>query len=530
MATRKILLSLKISMIAVPVLAGVASPLCAQEVGGRTTDLEQTLADVPWSNTFQLGAGVDAVTGVVAGTAVKPFSPWERTVKSTRETVAAITDEKTLKREIETAVSGKYNIFTGVDVSGKLEYLNKLDASGNTTTVVAKYISDYDYDGADNYELTDQAKSTMQSDPKAFRKAYGDYFVAGAKRGSQFTAVYHMQTAKKDDLDRFKSKIGVKADVPEVDVKGAANFNAKFEQSVGQETVQWDIDVYMDGVTGAYKMKGDKWTPAEVVKALNWFKQNEVGKPIMATLKQYSTLDASNTYPRTINIDPEVFGELSGLYAKLWEVRALFNALPENSTRKWKEAKDNFDRDVTANRKVLATDLRLRRDLTSKGSDLVSGLGKISARRVFFDAVKSTRQNEPPTGSGIGGRHQPFEYGYTPNEPYWAQVVSESSGALDIKSERRDFRVTYDFIQHGLGKRQEGLLEINDPTKLIVGWTVISNWGADHNGGWWKETNGPILLKTRGAVHVRGEETRGTNWTVIYYIVNNDDYPFQVKD
>ena len=193
-----------------------------------------------------------------------------------------------------------------------------------------------------------------------------------------------MQTSKKDDLNKFKSKIGVKADVPEVDVKGAANFNAKFEQSVGQETVQWDIEVYMDGVTGAYKMKGDKWTPAEVVKALNWFKQNEVGKPIMATLKQYSTLDASNTYPRTINIDPEVFGELSGLYAKLWEVRALFNALPENSTRKWKEAKDNFDRDVTANRKVLATDLRLRRDLTSKGSDLVSGLGKISGRRVFF--------------------------------------------------------------------------------------------------------------------------------------------------
>ena len=74
------------------------------------------------------------------------------------------------------------------------------------------------------------------------------------------------------------------------------------------------------------------------------------------------------------------------------------------------------------------------------------------------------------------------------------------------------------------------MLEIDDPTKLIVGWTVISNWGADHNGGWWKETNGPILLKTRGAVHVRGEETRGTNWTVIYYIVNNDDYPFQVKD
>ncbi len=41
----------------------------------------------------------------------------------------------------------------------------------------------------------------------------------------------------------------------------------------------------------------------------------------MATLKHYSALDASHSYPRTINVDPEVFGELSGLYAKLWEVR-----------------------------------------------------------------------------------------------------------------------------------------------------------------------------------------------------------------
>ena len=38
MRLRKILLSLKISMIAVPVLAGVASPLCAQEVGGKTAN------------------------------------------------------------------------------------------------------------------------------------------------------------------------------------------------------------------------------------------------------------------------------------------------------------------------------------------------------------------------------------------------------------------------------------------------------------------------------------------------------------
>jgi len=483
------------------------------------------VAPVPWGDTFQLGVGIDAVTGGTAGVAVKPFTPRARTIKSTHEEVNAITDERTLKREIETSISGKYNIYTGVDVGGKLEYLNKLDSTGNTTTVVAKYVSiTDDYEEPASYELTEQAKTTMQADPKAFRQKYGDYFVAGVRRGSQFTAVYHMQSMKKDDLNRFKSKLGVKADVPEVDVKGAANFNARFEQALGQETVQYDIDVYMVGVEGAYAMQGGKWTPKKVMEALNWFKTNEVGKPLMAKLKHYSTIDVGYNYPRTINVDPEVFGELGTLYGNLWEVRALFSTLPENSTSKWKAAKDTFDKDVTKNRGSLATNLRMRNDLTTKGKELVNVLGKISARKQFFDEVRSSRLEEPPTNAGGGGRSEPYEYGYTPDKPYWSQVVRDTNGAVEIKSERHEFRRDWE-----LAKKQEGTLAIADANKLIVGWTVISNWGGDHNGGWWKESSDKILLSTRGAVHVRGEETRGTSWAVIWYYVNNEDYPFQAK-
>jgi hypothetical protein len=526
--SRKLMVTTTVAL----VLAGVATPLLAlapnatQEVPGRTTDLEQTVAPVPWGDTFQLGAGIDAVTGGVAGTAIKPFTPSAKTIKSARETVSAVTDLKTLKQEIETSISGKYNIYTGVNIKGKLEYLNKLDSSKNSTTVVAKYVSiTDDYAEGGPYELTDQARATMQSDRKAFRQRYGDYFVAGVKRGSQFTAVYHMQTTKKDDLNKFKSNIGVKAEVPEVDVNGAANFNAKFEQSLGQGTIQYDIDVYMDGVDTAYQMQGTKWTPKEVLKALNWFKTNEVGKPLMAKLQHYSTIDPSYNYPRTINVEPEVFNELGGIYANLWEVRAMFNALPANSTSKWKNAKDTFDRDVTANREGLAINMRLRNDLATRGRELISSLGKISTRKIFFDEVMSSRQDEPATGARSGCRSEPWEYGYTPNKPYWTQVVRDANGAVEVQSEKREFDRNWE-----LAKKQEGTLAISDPSKLILGWTVISNWGGDHNGEWWKETNDKILLGTRGAVHVRGEETRGAHWTVIYYYVNNDDYPFHVKN
>jgi hypothetical protein len=371
----------------------------------------------------------------------------------------------------------------------------------------------------------------MERDREAFRHTYGDYFVAGTKRAAQFIAVYHMRTAKKKELDRVKSQLGVKADVPEVDINGTADFNAKFEQTVKQNKIEYDIDVYMDGYKGAYQMENPSkgWTTKEVYRALNWFRANEDGKPYMAKLLHYSQIAPG--YRRTVNIDPEVFAELNRLYAHVWQVRALDKGLPPVATEKWRREIDNFIRDVTTNQGSLATDLRLRNELTGKGNELVSNLGKASARKAFFDEIMSCRQSEPSTGSSAGGRKQPWEYGYTPDDVYWAQVVRGANGALDIKSEKRELDVVYEFFRHGLGKRQEGALEINDPTntKLIVGWTVISNWGDDPNGSWWKETNGPILLGTRGAVRVRGEETRGTHWTVIYYVVNNADYPFQVR-
>jgi hypothetical protein len=342
-----------------------------------------------------------------------------------------------------------------------------------------------------------------------------------------------MRTGKKKDLDEVKSQLGVKADVPKTDIKGTANFNAKFKQMTEQKKFEYDIDVYMDGYTGEGYQNSDTekgWTPEEVFKALNWFRKMEQGQPYMAKLVHYSQIAPG--YRRTIkNIDPEVFSELNKLYGHLWEVRALDKALPPEITDKSRAAINKFMRDVETNQGALATNGTLRNELTGKGNELVSNLGKAAARKAFFDEVMSCRPNEPAAGSGIGGRSdlEPWEYGYTPDQPYWAQVVRSANGAVDIKSEKRELNVAYEFFKHGLGKRQEATLSINDNDKLIVGWTVKSNWGADHNGSWWKETNGPILLGTRGAVHARGEETRGAHWTVIYYYVNNADYPFQVS-
>ena len=100
MGTRTSPLGMKVWCVAVlaPALVAIppqaSAPGAPQEVRNPTTDLEQTVAPVPWGDAFQLGVGIDAVTGGTSGVAVKPFSPRARTVKSTHEEVNAITDEK----------------------------------------------------------------------------------------------------------------------------------------------------------------------------------------------------------------------------------------------------------------------------------------------------------------------------------------------------------------------------------------------------------------------------------------------------
>jgi len=540
MTTQKRVLRLKVSSLAVLVLAAVANPLRAQQ---GVTDLAPDVLDVRWSDAFQLGGGINAVTGRSAGMAIKPTTPVLKEAKSSEETVNVVTDEKTLKREIDASISCKYNIFTGVKANGMLRYLNNLDASGTSTTVVDKFISNTGYEEAGPYELTDEAKSTMLRDPEAFRNTYGDYFVAATKRAAQFVAVYHIRTTKKKDLDEVKSKIGVTADVPKTDIKGTADFNAKFKQVTVQKSFEYDIDVYMDGYTGpGYQVKDPKkgYTPEDVINALNWFKRKEQGQPYMAKLVHYSSIAPG--YRRTIPYDPEVFAELKRLYGHLWEVRALEKALPPvfwevqeelDKARRpgFKETLrktiDNFISEVENNQTALVTERQLRNELRSKGQEFVSILGNAAARKAFFDEVMSCRQSEEATGSRNRCRSalEPWEHGYTPDQPYWAQVVRAANGAVDINSVKRDLDVTYNLGKHGLGNRQEASLAINDPKQLIVGWTVKSNWG-DTNGSWWKETGSPILLSTRGAVRAQGEPTRGTNWTVTYYVVNTPDYPF----
>lgn len=472
--------------------------------GDADTELDQVISDQPWLDAFKFGVGIDAVTGSASGTAVKPFTPIPRKVKRSTEHYRFIQSESELKREIEVSASGKYNI-EGVTVEASTSYLSKLEYSELAITLVASYESEYDgYDEADSYELTEEAKE-LAADPARFRKAYGDYFVAGARRGSRFLATYVCKTTTVKSMDEFKASLGVEA--PDV---FSAEGSAKFMQAASNSNVSISMDLFMDGYSGT--PPSGPWTPEKILQALEWFKANEHGVALRAKLDHYSTIDPS--YPRTVDVPPDAFVDLRTLYSDVWTIRSEYASCPRHYQDQLKKEYQTLDYGVVANQAVLVSDSNKRQDYQAKADALSAKLNDVFSRMDFYFKVKSAVSSEPAKDQRIdetSGGQQTWLYGFS---------TYPKSTAVVIHSQTQNYHDSWH-----VGWREKTLGFGPDGNSLIVGWQVIANWQDGTDGGWWKAKD-QILLTDQSAVHVKSLYDRGCDWSVAVYYVDAKDYQF----
>lgn len=475
--------------------------------GNERTDLDLVISGLPWADAFQAAAGIDAITGSVAGTAVKPFTVVREKVTESSESYRFIQSESELNREVEASASGKYNI-EGVTVSASAKYLTKIEFSELAITLLAKYESKcVGYDEinpeTDHYELKDEAKQLI-TDPPKFRDTYGDYFVAGWKRGSRFVAVFTCKSSTAKSMDEFKASFG--ADAPGV---FGAEASARFTASARDHNINLSVDLFMEGCQGTSPI-GAPWTPEKIIEALHWFKSNEQGVKLETKLYHYNTIDHS--YPRSIPVAPEVFVDLRKLYTTLWDIRSGYASLPEYYRQQVETEFSDVNDGITASQNKLATDADKRREYRQKADSLRSDINDVYARMDFYFEVLSRVGTEPKKDEHIteGKDQQTWLYGF---------ATYTKSDAVLIQSTT----LTYKKSAHA-GWREKGLEFAND-AYLIVGWQVVSNWGDGTNGSWWK-TDDQILLESRGGVHVKSKYHRGLDWTVIFYYVDKADYEF----
>ena len=470
------------------------------------TQLVQIVSNVEWRDAFEVGAGVDVVTGNQAATAVRHSQVGRQKTKGPSiETFDFVSDSSKLNREIEGAVSGAYNTLR-MGVGNSNSYLQRLEYSALSVTLLAKSTITYQgFDRAESFELTDEAKKLI-ADPATFRKQYGDYFIAGSQRQSTFVALYHCTSRSEKSLRKFKTS--VQGSLPLIfSAKGSSHFT----EEASKYGIEINIEVFMSGYEGSGPPT-QNLSPKDVIERLNWFNQHEVGAPRRTLLHHYSVLDPS--YPRTIDISPQVFVELRKLYREVWAIRSRFAACPGPYKSQLEPRFNALDDGVDADQPLLPTHPEMRRRYTRDATRLRSDLRNVFSRMDLYFKVREARHTEPSKGteitSGEGGQ-QSWMYGY---RTYLANPE------VEISEYHHGWRHPWtEDAQHTF--RFGG-----DQEKLIVGWKVISRRTDGLNGYWWKDVD-TILGSDRFLVTVENSFDRFVSYGVEVYWVEAKNYLFE---
>ena len=478
----------------------------AAQATSNYTTLDGVVSNVPWADEFVIGAGVNAMTGSVSSTALKPLKLDLAQSKTSRLRQLLIQNKSDYQREIEASASGKYNI-GGLDLSASAEYLRSVKYSELSISLVAQYESTYrDYDLAATYDFTDHAREVLNGGYAKFRDLFGDYFVAGVRRQSLFTAVFTCSAQSSDEMTKFKASIGASA--PNVfEAKGSVSFM----QSAQTNNVTVSIETFMHGYDG---------TPPDlpqsaggVLEQLKWFRSHELGVKSMAYLRHYSAVEPEA--PKTLPIDPKDFTAVQGVYSNFHVLSSQYQSLPSFYRDKYRNEYEDIRSGLKAYQETLASDATRRGEFADRLAKLLAAFGVVFDRQEFYFRVRNAATTEPGHGAAI----EDSETG--PGSWMYGYQAYPKSAAVEIQSVDMNYHEEWH-----VGWREQTLHFGPDQTKLIVGWRVISNW-TKGLGGQWKKVSAAILLRSEAAVWVCSCYDRGCNWTVRIFYVNAADYQFE---
>ena len=101
-----------------------------------TTTLDTTEANDPWRREYRLGLGVDAVTGQLRASGVKPFTVKDTSPLAATYSYSLVQNESDLSTLISGSAKGSYNI-EGVTVTAGTSFLNSVKVNELSVTLVA---------------------------------------------------------------------------------------------------------------------------------------------------------------------------------------------------------------------------------------------------------------------------------------------------------------------------------------------------------------------------------------------------------
>jgi hypothetical protein len=465
---------------------------------GEKTDLPTSISGLAWGDAFIIGHGVDAITGAVSASPLKPFEVQEVDTATTRIRELMISDESEYSQEIDVGAKGSFNI-NGVTAEGSASYLTRVRYSSTSLTVLAQVnIDEAEYRTIKSPALTAAANELLNSNQEKFKSTYGEYFLYGVKKGSTLTVILSCTSKSTSELRDFKSSFSVsKADL------FTAEGYAKFKSEASAKNISITFDVTAVGYKGT--VPSDQ--SPEVLK--NWFIKNASGVAKFAYLSSYSDLNPN--FSREVDIEPVVFARVQALYQKSWVLTDRYSTCPSNYKSAFADRYNLLINEINVSKSSLTRTPQKIGELDQRANDLLAAIGEIFNRLDLYRAMQGLAKTEPRQNDEIpSGAGQIFLYGI--NE--WRAPGI----AITTRSDR------YSDSWH-IGWREKTFDFSSDSNALVIGWMMINNWRDDTNGVFWKATD-QIIGTSSAKVHVKSYYDRGTDWSINVYQVNKSLYNF----
>ncbi|KAF8829952.1 hypothetical protein HHX47_DHR2000189 [Lentinula edodes] len=279
-----------------------------------STELQREVK-IPWSETFRLGFGVDALTGEsMAGTAITSFkmsgSPRPKQVKTYVDTLHW-NGIKSLQDQYDIEIGGTVNVApASISMSTRISSLLSKNASASTVLIQYRVIGEFEPEFIPSNVALQNGLSDLSEDD--FRDKYGDYYLAGRQRGYGCRMVIVCQVDDKSVTD--KAEVEAQALVENFFKAGAGHSNVK-SRSKSCSILHVMIETYGCSADASYLSNG-LLSPKDALAALPKIMKDPKGTPRIGILYHYSTLKHCKL-PRSVTVHSDVF-------AKIHEMRELY--------------------------------------------------------------------------------------------------------------------------------------------------------------------------------------------------------------
>lgn len=463
-----------------------------------TTLLNTTVVGQPWQPSYKPGLGVDAVTGQLRASAVKPFTVTPSTTQNPEFMYSFIQAESDVQSLISASLKGSYNI-EGITVSASTSFLDELAVSDLAVTLVAEVsVEDGQYSLAPSYELA------VEPGP-GFREKYGDYFVAGYRSGSSLYVTYQCRFTSTEQRTKFSAAVA--AEVPQV---FSTEGSSAFEKVASEHGANVSIHITARGVKGSFPdpPSGSTWTAETIVSTLlPWFNGAQTPAPLESYLMAYRMIDPSIS--GEVPISPDVFSQVGYLYGQFWLARSRVKTCPEFGKKLVDDPFRRLEKDLEAYQSSLPTDQPRIEAFTADTKRLLGELDVVANRQTFYTQVVAAAKTEPAEGENFDADKGRVRWGYG--------FQRGDAPGIDVASVTQNYSADWK-----IGWR-ENVFTFRDTSKVIVGWDVICN--RTDNGGDWQKRSATIIGRNNGNVYVKSDYDRGCSWTIVWYTVDANLYP-----